>query len=104
MDRAHRIGQDKPVFVHHLIAENTVEVAIQTMQRRKQALADALFEGTRGPFALTEDDLRALRYALTASAPVIASLERTTELPFLDAFCNGALRPGRIVPRRIAWG
>ena len=60
MDRAHRIGQDKPVFVHRLIAENTVEAAIQTMQRRKQALADALFEGTRGPLALTEDDLHAL--------------------------------------------
>ena len=46
MDRAHRIGQDKPVFVHRLIAENTVEAAIQRMQARKQALADALFEGT----------------------------------------------------------
>ena len=55
MDRAHRIGQDKPVFVHRLIAENTVEAAIQRMQARKQALADALFEGTgHGPLALTE--------------------------------------------------
>ena len=60
IDRAHCIGQDKPVFVHRLIAENTVEAAIQTMQRRKQALADALFEDTRGPLALTEDDLHAL--------------------------------------------
>ena len=46
MDRAHRIGQDKHVFVHRLIAENTVEAAIQRMQVRKQALADALFKGT----------------------------------------------------------
>ena len=61
MDRAHRIGQDKPVFVHRLIAENTVEAAIQVMQARKQALADALFEGAaRGPLALTEDDMAAL--------------------------------------------
>jgi len=61
MDRAHRIGQDKPVFVHRLIAENTVEAAIQTMQARKQALADALFEGTgQGPLALTEKDVAAL--------------------------------------------
>ena len=61
MDRAHRIGQDKPVFVHRLIAENTVESAIQRMQLRKQALADALFEGTdRGPLALTDEDIRAL--------------------------------------------
>ncbi len=61
MDRAHRIGQDKPVFVHRLIAENTVETAIQDMQARKQALADALFEGTGdGPLTLTEDDLTGL--------------------------------------------
>ena len=61
MDRAHRIGQDKPVFEHRLIAENTVEAAIQRMQARKQALADALFEGTgEGPLALTEEDIHAL--------------------------------------------
>ena len=61
MDRVHRIGQDKPVFVHRLIAENTVEGSIQRMQARMQALADALFEGTgRGPLALTEEDVQAL--------------------------------------------
>jgi superfamily II DNA or RNA helicase len=61
MDRAHRIGQDKPVFVYRLYSANTVETAIQSMQAQKQALADALFEGTSGgPMALTEDDLTAL--------------------------------------------
>ena len=61
VDRAHRIGQDKPVFVHRLIAEDTVAAAIQQMQARKQALADALFEGTgQGPLALTEEDIDAL--------------------------------------------
>ena len=100
MNRAHRIGQDKPVFVHRPIEENTVEAAIQTMQRRKQALADALFEGIRDPLSLTEDELHALRYA---PAPLFASLEQTTELPFPDAFCDEATRPGHIVRRRIAW-
>ncbi len=61
MDRAHRIGQDKPVFVHRLYTSGTVESAIQDMQARKQALADALFEGASGgPMGLTEDDLTAL--------------------------------------------
>lgn len=58
MDRAHRIGQDKPVFVYRLFTSGTVESAIQEMQTRKQALADTLFEGTSGgPMGLREDDL-----------------------------------------------
>ena len=61
MDRAHRIGQDKPVFVHRMIAEGTVETVIQEMQAKKQSLADALFEGKgSGPLNLSEGDLNAL--------------------------------------------
>lgn len=44
MDRTHRIGQEKPVFVHRLVAAGTVEEKILDMQARKQALADALFD------------------------------------------------------------
>lgn len=44
MDRVHRIGQDKPVFVHRLIAEGTVETRIAEMQARKQALMDSVFD------------------------------------------------------------
>ncbi|OIQ71990.1 RNA polymerase-associated protein RapA [mine drainage metagenome] len=43
MDRVHRIGQDKPVFVHRLVASGTVEEKILQLQAKKQALADALF-------------------------------------------------------------
>ncbi len=61
MDRAHRIGQTKAVFVHKLVVEGAVEAAIADLQARKQALADALFDGPAdGPLALTEDDLEAL--------------------------------------------
>ena len=35
MDRAHRIGQENPVFVYKLITENTVEEKIQKMQEKK---------------------------------------------------------------------
>jgi len=61
MDRAHRIGQENPVFVYRLIAEGSVEATIVEMQTRKKALADALFEGGgKGALALTEEDLNAL--------------------------------------------
>jgi superfamily II DNA or RNA helicase len=60
-DRAHRIGQDKPVFVYKLLTMGSVEEKILAMQTRKKALADSLFgePGKRGP-ALTLDDLNAL--------------------------------------------
>ena len=43
-DRAHRIGQDKPVFVYKFIAKGTVEERILDLQNRKRTLASALLE------------------------------------------------------------
>ncbi len=46
-DRAHRIGQQKPVFVYKLIAAGTVEERIVELQKRKGSLAGAmLHEGS----------------------------------------------------------
>ena len=60
-DRAHRIGQERPLFVYKLIARGTVEERIAEMQARKQGLADALFaEGGKGASALTGEELREL--------------------------------------------
>ncbi|MER5405985.1 SNF2-related protein [Streptomyces sp. NPDC002769] len=51
-DRAYRIGQGRPVQVHRLIAEGTIEDRIAEMLRRKQRLADAVLGA--GEAALTE--------------------------------------------------
>ncbi len=42
--RAHRIGQQRPVVVHHLVAEDTVDERILELQQRKRALAEAAME------------------------------------------------------------
>jgi hypothetical protein len=41
-DRAYRIGQDKPVFVHKLLCQDTVEERIHRLQIEKAKLADGL--------------------------------------------------------------
>ncbi|MFJ4468582.1 DEAD/DEAH box helicase [Streptomyces sp. NPDC089424] len=51
-DRAYRIGQDRPVQVHRLIAEGTIEDRIAEMLHRKRQLADAVLGS--GEAALTE--------------------------------------------------
>jgi len=60
-DRAHRIGQDKPVFVYKLLTEGTVEQRVAQMQARKQALADAMLAGGEtAAGALSADDIAVL--------------------------------------------
>ncbi len=47
-DRAHRIGQDKAVFVYKLITEDTVEDKILGMQKSKKKLAESIYSGKGG--------------------------------------------------------
>ncbi|WCN07264.1 DEAD/DEAH box helicase [Streptomyces sp. M92] len=51
-DRAYRIGQTRPVQVHRLVAEGTVEDRIAALLHRKRELADAVLGA--GEAALTE--------------------------------------------------
>ena len=59
-DRAYRIGQDKPVFVHKLICQGTVEERIQQMQARKGTLASDLLSGATQQLSLTPETLQSL--------------------------------------------
>lgn len=60
-DRAHRIGQDKSVFVYKLITEGTVEETIMDMQASKRQLLDKVVTSdVEGGVGLTLDDLQVL--------------------------------------------
>jgi SNF2 family DNA or RNA helicase len=59
-DRAHRIGQQRPVFVHRLVAKDTVEERIVALQERKRGIADAALGDADQAGGLTREDLLAL--------------------------------------------
>lgn len=59
-DRAHRIGQDKTVFVYKMIAAGTVEEKMVELQAKKQALVDSVLSGTAAGLSFGEDDIEAL--------------------------------------------
>jgi superfamily II DNA or RNA helicase len=65
-DRAHRIGQDRPVFVYRLIAADTVEERIAELQRRKSALAGQVLDGHVAESALSAEELQGLFVAVGA--------------------------------------
>jgi SNF2 family DNA or RNA helicase len=60
-DRAHRLGQDKPVFVYKLIAAGSIEEKIVELQEQKASLADSILaEDAAGATKFSDDDLDAL--------------------------------------------
>ena len=59
-DRAHRIGQDKPVMIYRLVASDTVEERVLALQESKRAVADAALGEAEKAASLTRDDLLGL--------------------------------------------
>ncbi|MFT6861459.1 MAG: hypothetical protein ACJAVK_000011 [Akkermansiaceae bacterium] len=56
-DRAYRIGQDKPVFVHKLITEGSIEERIVQLQAQKAKLVEALLSAKTTKLQLDQETL-----------------------------------------------
>jgi SNF2 family DNA or RNA helicase len=60
LSRAHRIGQDKNVFVYRFIAKDSIEEKILKLQEKKSKLAD-LFISSNNPFSgISEEEVMEL--------------------------------------------
>ncbi|MFV3387019.1 DEAD/DEAH box helicase [Pseudomonas sp. NY15364] len=59
-DRAHRMGQKRPVTIYRLVTENTIEEQIVSLHARKRDLASSLLEGGEMSGKLDADALLAL--------------------------------------------
>ncbi|MBZ0231909.1 MAG: DEAD/DEAH box helicase, partial [Deltaproteobacteria bacterium] len=56
-DRAHRIGQDKPVMIYRVVARDTVEERVLALQEHKRRIAAAALDGADAAARLTREDL-----------------------------------------------
>jgi len=59
-DRAHRIGQTRPVTIYRMVTKGTIEEQIVDLHKRKRDLADQLLAGSDAASRLSADDLMAL--------------------------------------------
>ncbi len=73
-DRAHRIGQEKTVQVHRLVAEGTLEDRIVELLEKKRALAEAVVgEGEASISQLSDEELADL---VTLASPEATSTRK----------------------------
>ena len=59
-DRAHRIGQDRPVMVYRLVAKDTVEERVLDLQERKRRVAESALSGGDAVGSVTREEILAL--------------------------------------------
>jgi SNF2 family DNA or RNA helicase len=59
-DRAHRIGQTRPVTVYRLVVKDSIEEQIITLHKEKRDLAESLLTGSDRAGKIRAEDLLGL--------------------------------------------
>ena len=59
-DRAHRIGQERPVTVYRIVAKDTVEERIVDLHAWKRDLAESLLEDSGAAVRISAEEMLAL--------------------------------------------
>ena len=77
VDRAHRIGQTRPVMVYRLVAKDTIEEKVMALKQRKSALFDAVLGGdSLSSTTFGADEIRellGLEKSLRTPAPAVSA-------------------------------
>jgi SNF2 family DNA or RNA helicase len=77
-DRAHRIGQTRPVTVYRLVMQGSIEEKILALHHDKRDMAEALLDGTGSGAALSVDELVSLLREAAPESPRVAAQLPTT--------------------------
>jgi superfamily II DNA or RNA helicase len=94
-DRAHRIGQTRPVTVYRLVAQGTIEEAIVALHAEKRDLVAGVLDGMDAAGALSPDELVALvRAGADEASPAEAESEAEEVSPAFAA--AGSATPANI--------
>ena len=56
-DRAHRIGQNKPVTIVRMVTQSTIEESVIRLHQTKRELIDRVLEGSNTAESLSVDQL-----------------------------------------------
>jgi superfamily II DNA or RNA helicase len=59
-DRAHRMGQQRPVTIYRLVTRHTIEEGIVELHQHKRDLADSLLEGSDAAARMSPQDMLAM--------------------------------------------